>query len=40
MERCTVAGEVVRPQEGGSYGGWITEEITGPFKGPPRAAGW
>ncbi len=40
VERCTVAGEVVRPQEGGFYGGWITEEITGPFKGPSSTAGW
>ncbi|ROR46954.1 DUF427 domain-containing protein [Kitasatospora cineracea] len=40
VERCTVAGEVVRPQEGGFYGGWVTEEITGPFKGPAGTAGW
>ncbi|WP_245194653.1 DUF427 domain-containing protein [Kitasatospora phosalacinea] len=40
VERCTVAGEVVRPQEGGFYGGWVTEEITGPFKGPSWTAGW
>jgi hypothetical protein len=30
---CTVDGEVVRPQAGGFYGGWITDEVVGPFKG-------
>jgi hypothetical protein len=38
--RCTVDGEVVRPQEGGFYGGWITDEIVGPFKGDPGTSGW
>jgi uncharacterized protein (DUF427 family) len=32
MDECTVGGEVVRAQEGGFYGGWITSDITGPFK--------
>ena len=32
---CTVDGEVVRPQPGGFYGGWITNEIVGPVKGEP-----
>jgi len=30
---CTVAGERVTPQPGGFYGGWITLELVGPFKG-------
>ncbi|MCP3878812.1 MAG: DUF427 domain-containing protein [Sulfitobacter sp.] len=38
--RCTVGGEVVRPQAGGFYGGWITDEIVGPFKGDPGTSGW
>ena len=38
--RCTVDGEVVRPQDGGFYGGWITEEIIGPFKGEADTSGW
>ncbi|MFF4648398.1 DUF427 domain-containing protein [Streptomyces sp. NPDC001380] len=38
--RCTVAGEEVVPQEGDFYGGWITSEVTGPFKGAPGTAGW
>jgi uncharacterized protein (DUF427 family) len=37
---CFVAGERVRPQPGGFYGGWITAEIVGPFKGEPGTAGW
>ncbi len=40
MDRCTVAGELVRPQPGGFYGGWITSDIVGPFKGEPGSMGW
>ena len=40
MDRCSVAGERVRPQPGGFYGGWITDDIVGPFKGEPGSAGW
>jgi uncharacterized protein (DUF427 family) len=40
MDRCTVDGEVVRPQEGDFYGGWVTSHITGPFKGGPGTLGW
>lgn len=32
---CHVAGERVHPQPGTFYGGWITAEIVGPFKGDP-----
>jgi uncharacterized protein (DUF427 family) len=38
--RCTVDGEVVRPQAGGFYGGWITDDVVGPFKGEPGTSGW
>ena len=38
--RCTVDGEVVRPQAGGFYGGWITDDVVGPFKGEPGSQGW
>jgi uncharacterized protein (DUF427 family) len=38
--RCLVAGEAVRPQPGGFYGGWITSEIVGPFKGEPGTSHW
>jgi uncharacterized protein (DUF427 family) len=30
---CTVDGEQALPQAGGFYGGWITSEVEGPFKG-------
>ena len=40
VERCTVGGVEVTPQPGGFYGGWITPEVTGPFKGPQDTAGW
>ena len=37
---CEVDGERVRPQEGGFYGGWITSDVVGPFKGGPGSWGW
>gem|GEM_PF-191933 len=37
---CFVDGETVIPQEGGFYGGWITAEIIGPFKGSTGSSGW
>ena len=37
---CRLADELVRPQPGGFYGGWITDEITGPIKGEPGSEGW
>ncbi|WP_306324568.1 DUF427 domain-containing protein [Streptomyces venezuelae] len=40
VDSCTVGGERVLPQPGGFYGGWITDEIIGPFKGLPGSAGW
>ena len=33
MDACYVDGEQVRPQPGDFYGGWITKDIVGPFKG-------
>jgi uncharacterized protein (DUF427 family) len=33
METCLVDGEKVQPQGGDFYGGWITKDIVGPFKG-------
>jgi len=40
VDECRVAGELVRPQEGDFYGGWITDDIIGPFKGGPGTMGW
>jgi uncharacterized protein (DUF427 family) len=37
---CTVDGEIVQAQAGAFYGGWITSEIAGPFKGEPGTQGW
>ena len=40
FDRCTVDGEVVIPQPGGFYGGWVTSKVAGPFKGVPGSQGW
>jgi uncharacterized protein (DUF427 family) len=40
MDRCEIGGEVVTPQEGDFYGGWITSRVVGPFKGAPGTLGW
>lgn len=40
MDRCTVDGEVVEPQPGGFYGGWVTSRVVGAFKGGPGTHGW
>lgn len=40
VDRALVDGEVVRPQPGRFYGGWITDEVVGPFKGEPGTLGW
>jgi uncharacterized protein (DUF427 family) len=40
MDRCEVEGELVRPQPGNFYGGWITSRVVGPFKGEPGSLGW
>ena len=40
MDACYVDGERVQPQEGDFYGGWITREIEGPFKGGRGTRGW
>jgi uncharacterized protein (DUF427 family) len=40
MDACLVDGELVRPQPGGFYGGWITSWVVGPFKGEPGSEAW
>ena len=40
MDACYVDGEKVQPQPGNFYGGWITSDIVGPFKGSPGSWGW
>ena len=38
--QCFVDGERVSPQPGGFYGGWVTGEIVGPFKGNAGTSHW
>jgi uncharacterized protein (DUF427 family) len=40
VDACFLDDERVRPQGGSFYGGWITDEIEGPFKGEPGSEGW
>jgi uncharacterized protein (DUF427 family) len=40
MDECTLDGEIVEAQPGDFYGGWITSEVAGPFKGGPGTWGW
>lgn len=40
MDDCRVGDKKVKPQPGGFYGGWITSEIVGPFKGGAGTFGW
>ncbi len=40
MDACFVNDELVTIQEGDFYGGWITADIVGPFKGGAGTWGW
>lgn len=40
MDECRVDGETVVPQPGTFYGGWITSDVVGPFKGEAGTMGW
>ena len=40
MDACYLDEERVQAQAGDFYGGWITQEIVGPFKGGPGTWGW
>ena len=40
MDACYVNDELVRSQPGRFYGGWITSNILGPFKGGSGTSGW
>ena len=40
VDRAYVGGELVTAQEGDFYGGWITSDIVGPFKGGPGTRSW
>jgi uncharacterized protein (DUF427 family) len=40
MDACYVGEHRVEPQPGFYYGGWITPELVGPFKGIPGSGSW
>ncbi|RGP41364.1 hypothetical protein BPTFM16_01669 [Altererythrobacter insulae] len=40
FDQCLVDGELVTPQPGNFYGGWITSREAGPFKGVPGSNWW
>jgi uncharacterized protein (DUF427 family) len=40
VDACYVDGERVEAQPGGFYGGWITRDVVGPFKGAPGTSHW
>lgn len=40
VDECLVDGERVVPQPGSYYGGWITSNASGPFKGAPGSESW
>ncbi|WP_138499232.1 DUF427 domain-containing protein [Nostoc sp. PA-18-2419] len=40
MDACYVNDELVTPQPGDFYGGWITADIVGPFKGSAGTMWW
>jgi uncharacterized protein (DUF427 family) len=40
MDACRLDDELVQAQEGDFYGGWVTADLVGPFKGAPGTLGW
>jgi uncharacterized protein (DUF427 family) len=40
VDECRLGGEVVDAQEGDFYGGWVTADLVGPFKGAPGTNRW
>ena len=40
MDACFLGEERVIPQPGAFYGGWITKDLIGPFKGAPGTELW
>ncbi len=40
MDACFLDDEQVQAQDGDFYGGWVTADLTGPFKGAPGTLGW
>jgi len=40
MDACQLDDEPVQAQAGDFYGGWITADLVGPFKGPRGTRAW
>ena len=40
LDACQLDEELVTPQGGAFYGGWVTAEIVGPHKGEAGTEGW
>jgi uncharacterized protein (DUF427 family) len=40
VDRCSFYGELVEANAGSFYGGWITSNVVGPFKGAAGTLGW
>ena len=40
FKRCSVDGQAVIPQPGAFYGGWVTDDLAGRFKGVAGSMGW
>lgn len=40
LDECWVDEERVHPNEGSFYGGWVTANVTGPFKGAAGTLAW
>jgi uncharacterized protein (DUF427 family) len=40
VDACFLGDEQVTAQPGDFYGGWITADVVGPFKGPAGTLGW
>ncbi len=40
VDGAWLGAERVQVQEGDFYGGWITSDLVGPFKGLPGTLGW
>ena len=40
LDACFVDDEQVQPNDGDFYGGWVTSDVVGPFKGAPGTLHW
>jgi uncharacterized protein (DUF427 family) len=40
VDAAWMGDELVQAQRSDFYGGWITADLVGPFKGPPGTLGW